>query len=221
MTDIEPRARDIRRRIALAAERAGRDPAGVRLVAVTKTVGAERIREAADAGLGDFGENRVQEAREKAGALGDLNIAWHMVGHLQRNKARLAAGLFELIHSVDSAELLQLLDRYAREAGVVQRVLVQVNLSAEPRKSGVSEDGLGSLIEGARGLGSVRIEGLMTMPPFAEDPELSRPYYARLSTLAGQYGLGELSMGMTGDFEVAVEEGATLVRIGSAIFGQR
>ncbi|GAB4390344.1 MAG: YggS family pyridoxal phosphate-dependent enzyme [Thermodesulfovibrionales bacterium] len=212
---------DIYRRIAHAAMRSGREPDDVKLVAVTKTMPAEAVREAVEAGLRAFGESKVQEARAKAAELRGLNIEWHMVGHLQRNKARQAVEIFELIHSVDSVELLELINRAAALAGKVQRVLVQLNLSGEESKSGAREADLAGFLDAAFGMENVIVEGLMTIPPYSEDPGASRPIYRRLRELAQASGLAELSMGMTGDFEVAIEEGATIVRVGTAIFGER
>jgi pyridoxal phosphate enzyme (YggS family) len=210
------------RRIALAAERAGRDPAAVKLVAVSKTVGAGLIREAIEAGLGVFGESRVQEAQEKATELEGLGVEWHMIGHLQKNKAKTAVGIFELIHSVESAELMEALDRHAGNAGKVQRVLIQVKLAPEDvSKHGASEGEMEALLKRAEGLDHLNVEGLMTIPPFYDEPERGRPLYGMLREMARDLGLKELSMGMTGDFEIAIEEGATMVRVGSAIFGER
>lgn len=226
--ELRENIENVAERISRAAERASRAPGGVRLVAVTKTVSADRVREAAEAGLRVFGENRVQEARAKVEALGRFNegLEWHMLGHLQRNKARQAVAMFELIHSVDSLELLRLVDREARRIGKTQRVLVEVKLSPEEAKHGVAEGELSGLLEEARGLGNVRVEGLMTMPPYFDDPELTRPFYATLQRLkeaaaADGFALAELSMGMTNDFEVAIEEGSTMVRVGTALFGAR
>ncbi len=221
MTDISEFSQAILERMGQAAVRAGRDPRDVRLIAVSKGVGAGRIREAAGAGLRVFGESRVQEAASKARELGDLNIEWHMVGHLQKNKARAAVEIFELIHSVDSISLLELLERHSGACGKHQRVLVQVKLEPEDTKSGIAEDKLEGLLAAAEGMKNLRVEGLMTIPPFFEDPERSRPFYRRLRRLAERYCLDELSMGMTGDFEIAIEEGATMVRVGTAIFGER
>lgn len=210
------------RRMALAAERARRKPSDVTLVAVSKTVDAGAVREAFDAGLRVFGESRVQEAQDKMRELDGLGIEWHMIGHLQKNKAKAASGMFDLIHSVDSAELMEAIDRYAGSLGKVQRVLAQVKLAPEDvTKHGAGEPEVEAMLARARGLQNVVVEGLMTIPPFYDDPELGRPLYARLRELAGAFGLKELSMGMTGDFEIAIEEGATMVRVGSAIFGER
>ncbi len=217
---------EIRYRLAAACARARRDPAQVRLVAVTKTVEPARIREALDAGQTVFGENRVQEALAKMAAVGE-GARWHLVGHLQRNKAKHAVGAFELVHSVDDADLAREIDRRAAASGRVQPVLVQANLSLETTKSGAPEDALPALLDAVRALPHLDLRGLMTIPPPAEDPEASRRWFARLRELrdaaAARLGLPlpELSMGMTDDFEVAVEEGATLVRVGRAVFGER
>jgi len=226
MTDtIRERLLHVHERIRAAARRAGRDPASVTLVAVSKTVPAEVIRQALDAGVRILGENRVQEAKEKIAALPEA-ATWHLVGHLQTNKAKLAVQLFEMIHSVDSVKLLQALDRHGSEAGKRLRCLVEVNLGGEASKSGTMEADARDLIGAARDLAHVQVEGLMTIPPLLPDPEEVRPYFRRLralrDTLQGEgCSLAELSMGMTHDFEVAIEEGATLVRIGTAIFGPR
>lgn len=224
------RASHIYKKISHAAMRAGRDPGEVRLVAVTKTVSIEAIREAIEGGLRIFGENRVQEAQKKI-ASPELNVPgsdleWHLIGHLQRNKARQAVQLFELIQTLDSVALAEDMDRQAERAGKLQRVLVEVKLSEEETKQGVSEEGLVSLVERIGSLGNLKLEGLMTMPPFFEEPEMARPYFRRLREIRDAmekrgFPLRELSMGMSHDFEVAVEEGATLVRIGTALFGER
>ncbi len=218
----------IRERMERSALLAGRRPEEVRLVAVSKMVSADRIREVADAGLRIFGENYIQEAREKAGAVCDLPIEWHFIGHLQTNKAKYAVRQFALIHSVDSAHLIAAIDREAQKLGKVQDVLIQVNVAGETSKSGVEPDALYPLLEAAAAHSHVRVVGLMTMPPYSENPEVVRPYFRILKTLAESYtgivpgiDLRELSMGMSGDFEVAISEGATLVRIGTAIFGER
>lgn len=215
-------------RIAAAAERSGRDPASVRLVAATKTVQPERIKEAVQAGVYIIGENRVQEAREKIRLLGSI-ASWHLIGTLQKNKAKYAVRLFDLIHSVDSLELAQELDRQAAKIGKVQDVLIEVNIAGEMSKSGVRADEAARLVSEAAGLKNISIRGLMTMPPYSEDPEDSRPYFRKLRELSAEIAghgfsgvsMAELSMGMSGDFEVAIEEGATMVRVGTAIFGER
>lgn len=217
----------VRRRIEAAAVRAGRDPASVTLVGVTKTVDAPRIREALEAGLLDAGENRVQEAREKMPLLPET-VRWHLVGHLQSNKALQAARLFRVIHSVDSVELMRRLDAAASKEGRTIDALVQVDLAGEPTKSGVGEEGLDEILEIAASCERIALRGLMILPPYHPDPERARPWFRRLRLLLESVrarhvrpALTELSMGMTEDFEVAIEEGATLVRIGRALFGDR
>jgi hypothetical protein len=222
-------ASDLFKRMSHAAMRAGRMPEEVRLVAVTKTVSIEAIKQAFDIGLRIFGENRVQEAKEKIEALATQTSSgteWHMIGHLQRNKAKQSVRLFNLIHSLDSEGLADDLDREARKIGKVQRVLIQVKLSDEETKSGAAEKGLLQLAEKVVELKNLRLEGLMTIPPFFDDPGRARPYFRRLRELRDGLekkgiSLPDLSMGMSDDFEVAIEEGATLVRIGTAIFGER
>ncbi len=220
----------IYKRIAHAAMKAGRDPHDVRLVAVTKLVDAGLVREAVDAGLREFGENRVQEGRGKVLRLGEevpgSPLAWHLIGHLQKNKAAAAVELFDLIHSVDSPELVEVINKKAEKIGKRQRVLVQVKLSDEESKYGCPKENVLPLLELIRGMKNVKVEGLMTVPPFFDDPEVVRPYFRKLSQLrdyAEEEGfvLPELSMGMSNDFEIAIEEGATIVRIGTAIFGER
>lgn len=219
---------DVRRRIAGAAFRAARDPGGIALVAVTKTVTVERIREAVAAGQTLLGENRVQEARDKAAAVGG-GVTWHMIGHLQKNKAKAAVGIFDAVESLDSLELAVELDRRAGEEGKVLTVLVQVKEAPEATKSGIDPGAAPSLIEALCRLPHLKLAGLMTIPPWPESPEDSRPFFASLRELRERWDgrccpagtLRHLSMGMTADFEVAVEEGATIVRVGSAIFGAR
>ena len=220
----------MRERIATACDRVSRDPAGIRLIGVSKTQPASAIREAFAAGLRDFGENRVQEAETKAAELADLRTAglrFHLIGHLQANKAKKAAALFDTVHSVDGADLAERLARAAADAGRVLPVLVQVDLADEETKFGLAENHLLSTLETMRGQAALRVEGLMVLPPYAEDPEGARPYFRRLRDLrdrASAFGLlaaGELSMGMSHDFEVAIEEGATMVRVGTALFGER
>jgi pyridoxal phosphate enzyme (YggS family) len=227
---IAQRVAAVRERIARAAARASRAPDEVTLIAVSKTFPAAAVREAFAAGVRDFGENRVQEAEEKAPALADLSaqgLRWHLVGHLQSNKARKAVSLFDRIHSVDDAALGPRLEKAAAEKRRVLPVLVQVDLAGEATKFGVSEERLEAVLDALRGLKSVRVEGLMVLPPLEEDPEKSRPYFRRLRELrdgARARNLiqgSHLSMGMSHDLEAAVEEGATLVRVGTAIFGER
>ncbi len=219
----------LRDRLRRAAERAGRDPATVRLVAISKTFGAEHVRAAAAAGQVDFGENRVQEALQKITETADVKIRWHLVGHLQSNKARKAAGAFAVIHSIDNLELLQRLDRDAAAEGTSPEVLVQVDLASEATKFGAPLDEARAIVRAAAECRAVKLAGLMLLPPLLENPEDVRPYFARLRTLGDELVnegvpaplLHELSMGMSHDFEVAVEEGATMVRIGTLIFGAR
>jgi len=225
---IADRVAAVRERIARAAARAGRTPDDVTLVAVAKTHPPERVREAFAAGLRDFGENKVQEAEAKIEALADLAGArWHMVGHLQANKARKAVSLFERIHSLDDVALALRLEKAAAEQGRRVRALVQVDLAGEASKFGLDEARLFPALEALRGLKAVRVEGLMGFPPYEEDPERARPHFRRLreirdKALAGDLLLGgDLSMGMSHDLEVAIEEGATLVRVGTALFGER
>lgn len=226
---LRARLDDVRRRIADAAIRARRDPASIRLVAVSKTVPAEVIRAAFDAGQSDFGENRVQEAIAKSQALADRRPTWHLVGHLQSNKAGKAAEHFQVIHSVDDRPLLEKLDAAAAAAGRRPEILVQVDLADEPTKAGAKPEELRPIFEAASRCRAVRVCGLMLLPPAVDDPNLARPYFAALRDLRDRLVadgidasmLAHLSMGMSHDFEVAVEEGATLVRVGTAIFGER
>lgn len=224
---IADRVAAVRERIARAAERASRSPGDVTLVAISKTHPAEAVRAAFAAGVRDFGENRVQEAEPKIASTADLEASWHLVGHLQSNKARKAAALFGLIQSVDSLDLAQRLARVGAEVGRPVRVLFQVDLAGEETKFGLAESDLLPALEGLRGKEGLRIEGLMVLPPWFDDPERARPYFRRLRSLNDQAhaaGLLEgrhLSMGMSHDFEAAVEEGATIVRVGTAIFGER
>ncbi len=228
MNQISRNLQEIQQRLHEAAQRAGLDPAAVRLVAVTKTVGLNRLQEAVAAGHTLFGENYVQEARAKIAALGP-GLAWHFIGHLQSNKARAAVDLFDLIHSVDRLRLAQALDQAASRLGKVQNILLQVNLAGEASKSGAAPEDVQNLLSNISKMPNLKVLGLMTMPPWFPDPEEARPYFRALRELRDRLrrlhlvegDLGELSMGMTGDFEAAVAEGATLVRIGTAIFGRR
>jgi pyridoxal phosphate enzyme (YggS family) len=226
MNPIAQNLNEVRAVIAAACRRAGRDPGQVRLVAVSKTVDLERIRAAIAAGQDLFGENYLQEAAGKIAALG-RQLSWHLVGHLQTNKARGAVDLFDLIHSVDRGKLARALDAAAARLGKVQDVLIQVNQGGEETKSGVEPAAALALLQEVARLPHLRVLGLMTMPPWFLDPEQARPYFRalrelrdRLRDLSG-LPLTELSMGMSDDFPVAVEEGATLVRVGTAIFGPR
>lgn len=221
VVDMALRISELYKRMAHACMRAGRETHAVRMIAVSKTVPASQVRRAYDAGIREFGENRIQEAEGKMAELGDLVVNWHMIGHLQSNKVKSAVRLFDVIHSVDSLKLMRLIDRHAGEAHKVQRILIQVKLSEEESKSGVDESGLGEMMDASASLKNIRVEGLMAVPPFFDDPEDARPYFRRLKDLADGFGLWELSMGMTGDFEAAIQEGATMIRVGSAIFGER
>jgi pyridoxal phosphate enzyme (YggS family) len=227
---IRDRVTAVRERITRAAERAARTPDEITLVAVSKTHPAEAVREAFAAGLRVFGENRVQEAEPKIASTTDLagpGLRWHLVGHLQSNKARRAAGLFDLVQSVDSLDLATRLAGLGAGRGRPVRALLQVDLAGEQTKFGLPEAELLPTLEALRGLEGIRIEGLMVLPPLFEDPEAARPFFRRLRELrdqAASEGLlaaRELSMGMSHDLEVAVEEGATMVRVGTAIFGER
>jgi pyridoxal phosphate enzyme (YggS family) len=225
---ITERVAAVRERIARAAERASRPPADVTLVAVSKTHPTEAVRAAFAAGVRDFGENRVQEAEPKIAGTSDLAGArWHLVGHLQSNKVRRAAALFGLVQSIDSVELAERLARAGEESGREVRGLVEVDLAGEATKYGLPEAELLPALQALRGRAGLRLEGLMLLPPLLEDPEALRPFFRRLRALRdralgeGFIAAGELSMGMSHDFEAAVEEGATLVRVGTAIFGER
>jgi pyridoxal phosphate enzyme (YggS family) len=219
---------DVRARIARAAGRAGRDPSSIRLIAVSKTFPAEYVRAAADAGQIDFGENKVQEALSKMDQTSDLHVRWHLIGHLQSNKAKKAAR-FDLVHSVDAPALVEKLDEAAAAAARRIDLLVQVDLAGEATKHGAREDELIAIFDRIRSARSCRCVGLMILPPAVIDPDAARPYFRELrdvrERLLARGGdasmLQELSMGMSHDFEVAVEEGATMVRVGTAIFGGR
>ncbi len=228
MDQIKQNLEEINRRLNDAARRAGREPAEIRLVAVTKTVSPERLQEALAAGQSLFGENYVQEAKTKIASLRP-DLTWHFIGHLQSNKARVAVELFDLIHSVDRLSLAQALEQAASRQGKVQNILLQVNLAGEESKSGTAPANAQALLLAISQMPHLRVLGLMTMPPWFDEPERVRPYFKELRELRDRLrrlklvegDLPELSMGMTGDFEVAVAEGATLVRIGTAIFGRR
>lgn len=219
----------VRSRIERAALGAGRSPTDIRLVAVSKTFGPECIRAAAAAGQLDFGENKVQEALAKMPALADLPLRWHLIGHLQSNKARKAVGPFALVHSVDGLELLRRLDRIAAETGRRIEVLVQLDLAGEVTKFGLPPEELDSVLDAARDLEHARVRGLMLLPPWFDDSEQTRPFFRRLREIRDRQLdrgvpsdlLRDLSMGMSHDFEVAIAEGATIVRVGTAIFGRR
>lgn len=227
---IASNVRAVRERIARACDRAGRDPAAVRLVGVSKTFPLTHVEAAVAAGLTDLGENRVQEAVAKVAQAADLGpLTWHLIGHLQSNKARRAVVAMAWVHSVDSVELLRRLERAAREEGATAEALVQVDLAGEQAKSGAMPDAVQHVLAAAAECRAVSVRGLMVLPPWSPDPERTRPYFRRLRQLRDRLAdagvprqrLGELSMGMSNDFEAAVEEGATLVRVGTAIFGRR
>jgi len=235
---LRARLGEIEERVERALDRSGRPAGSVTIVGVSKTVPAAVVRAAFAAGIRHVGENRVQEGREKQAALDDLPLTWHLVGHLQRNKVRYVVGSWALIHSLDRLALAEELDRRARLAGTVVDCLVQVNIGGEASKSGVAPDGLMALLESLAPLEGIRVRGLMTIPPPADDPQRTRPYFAELRRLAEQVstafpagseasGAGarirmeHLSMGMSSDYPVAVEEGATIIRVGEALFGPR
>ncbi len=226
--EIRKNIQAIRERIAAAASRSGRQVSDIRLMAVTKTVEESRVRRALEAGIDLCGENYIQESRTKVEAIGHPP-QWHMIGHLQTNKAKYAVRLFDMVESVDRLELAVELDRRAKAAGRVLPVLIEVNSGGELTKSGVAPEEALALIQKVAPLENLLIQGLMTMPPWFDDPGSARPYFAALRTLRDRIAaegidrvsLGILSMGMTDDYEVAVEEGATIVRIGRGIFGER
>ncbi len=228
-TDIAQRLAGVRERLRQSALSAGRSPDDVRLLAVSKTFSLDHVRAAAAAGQQDFGENRVQEALQKMDGSADLRIRWHLIGTLQSNKVRKAAARFSAIHSVDSLPLLEAIDRSAAQPRGGPELLVQVDLAGEATKHGAPPLEATEIVKAAAGLRSARVVGLMTIPPFFDDPEDSRPFFAQLRDLRTallKEGLDpavlrELSMGMSHDFEIAVQEGATIVRLGTAIFGKR
>jgi len=229
MTDIEENVGRVQERIAAACRRCGRRPGDVKLLAISKTFPPESIRAAYEVGLRDFGENRVQEAKAKRPALEDLSITWHLVGHLQTNKAKAARELFQWVDTVDSFRLAQKLEQAAVPGGGRLPLLLEVNMGGEESKAGVGESETAQLAEQISQLATLEIRGLMVIPPYFADPEQVRPYFRRLRELAQEIdarnivnvSMRELSMGMSHDFEVAIEEGATIIRVGTAIFGQR
>ena len=229
MPTIAERLQHVRLRLDEAAVGAGRLPSSVRLVAVSKTFPNSAIREAYEAGQRDFGENRVQEGLQKIRETADLSIRWHLLGHLQTNKARKAGQAFAVVQSVDSVELLKKLDEAAGETGQTLDLLIQVDLAKEATKFGAPPEQVPRILDAARACQAARVVGLMTLPPVPDSPEDARPWFKRLRDLRDEWVtagvppsmLAELSMGMSGDFEVAVQEGATVVRVGSAIFGSR
>jgi PLP dependent protein len=227
--ELEDNIARVRERIATACRRAGRTPESIKLVAVSKTVPSPLIRRAYEAGVHDFGENRVQEAVDKRAALSDLAAVWHLIGHLQTNKAKSARELFQWVHSVDSVRVAQKLDQGALRREDRLPVLIQIRLGDEPTKSGVQESEAVRLAEQVSMLGTLELRGLMVLPPYFADAEQARPFFRRLREVARtvesaglpNVAMQELSMGMSHDFEVAIEEGATIVRVGTAIFGER
>jgi hypothetical protein len=220
MSEVAENLARVRERVARAAERAGRRPDDVLLIGVSKTVEAARIRQAIEAGVPALGENRVQEAKEKVAALG-RPVPWHLIGHLQTNKVRDALALFDLIHSLDRLELAQECERRASQQGRAVEMLVQVNVGGEASKGGFEPGELAEALEAISRLAHVRVGGLMTIPPVVTRAEDARGWFRTLAELGKRHGLPELSMGMSADFEVAIEEGATMVRVGTAIFGPR
>jgi len=228
-SEIPGRLARIRERIADAAGRAGRSPDDVRLIAVSKTHPIDAVRAAADAGQRDFGENKVQEALQKIAQSADNRLKWHLLGHLQSNKARKAAGAANTIHAIDSVDLLKRIDQAAGAAGRTVEVLIQVDLALEETKFGAPVSAVATIVQAAGNCTAARLIGLMLLPPPADNPEDARPWFARLRALRDELlesgvaaeRVRELSMGMSHDFEVAIEEGATMVRVGTAIFGER
>jgi pyridoxal phosphate enzyme (YggS family) len=226
---VRARLADVRDRIARAAARAGRDPSRIRLIAISKTFGADAVRTAAGEGQIDFGENKLQEAQQKRQELTDLPLKWHLVGHLQSNKARKAAAEFDVIHAIDSVLLLERIDEAAAAIGRRVELLVQVDLAREPTKHGALMEELGPIFDAARRASAINLIGLMLLPPAVDNPEAARPWFRKLRGLRDTLQaegvpanmLTELSMGMSHDYEIAVEEGATFVRVGTAIFGRR
>jgi len=223
MSTIRENLSIVRERIERAAQKAGRDPKEINLVAVSKTVEVARIKEAIEAGVSILGENYVQEAQKKIEAIG-RPVSWHFIGHLQSNKARYAVRLFDIVHSTDSIPLAEELNRRAEQEDRVIKVMIEVNLSKEATKFGTDEERVSNLAKRIQALKHLSLEGLMTMPPYFDSPEMSRPYYTALRELKEEMTqegipMKELSMGMSNDFEIAIEEGATYVRIGTAIFG--
>jgi pyridoxal phosphate enzyme (YggS family) len=226
---IAQNLQSVRSRVDAAARRAGRDPAAIRLIAVSKTFSADAVRAAWSAGQVDFGENKVQEGLQKIGDTADIKIRWHLIGHLQSNKAKKAATAFHCIHSIDSIELLRKIDAAAADAGIAPEILVQVDLAREATKFGAAADDARRIVDATQSLRAARMTGLMLIPPWNEDQEQTRPWFIRLRELRealvsegiAAASLAQLSMGMSHDFEAAIEEGATMVRIGTAIFGKR
>ena len=229
MDSIKDRLEKVKDRIQRAAEGCHRDPETIRLVAVSKTMPVSKVQEAIQAGVTVLGENYVQEARDKINSLISFAVSWHFIGHLQSNKAKYAVRLFDLIHSVDSLKLARELNKQAQKNAKIQQILIQVNISQEETKSGICVEDAVNLISEISRMENLSIKGLMTMPPYFNQPEKVQPFFTALRELRDQIeskaipnvSMDQLSMGMTGDFEVAIEEGATMVRVGTAIFGER
>ena len=226
---MKSRLEKVLHRIKQTAEDCNRSASSIRLIAVSKTMPAAVVEEAINAGVTDLGENYIQEAKEKINTLAMHPVTWHFIGHLQSNKAKYAVRMFDLIHSVDSLKLAKELDKYAKKIDKIQSILVQVNIAREDSKSGIDVEGTSQLLNEICQLENIAVKGLMTMPPYFNAPEKVRPFFSNLRVLRDQIlrenipniSMEELSMGMTGDFEVAIQEGATMVRIGTAIFGER
>ena len=229
MNDIASNIAIVRERIAAAARAAGRAPDEVRLLAVSKTFSADHVRAAYATGQRDFGENKVQEGLQKRDETAELEIRWHLIGHLQSNKVKKAAPVFAAIHAIDSVDLLRRVDQAAGEQGAAPEIYIQVDLAGEATKFGAPEADVPGIARAAVGCRAARLKGLMLLPPWFDDPEQARPYFRRLRDLRDRLvvdgidrsHLRDLSMGMSHDFEVAIQEGATLVRVGTAIFGKR
>jgi len=226
---LKERIKRVQQRIRETAQACNRPEDSIRLVAVSKTMPAEIVKEAIEAGMTDFGENYIQEAREKTAALVRYPVTWHYIGHLQSNKAKYAVRMFDFIHSVDSLKLAGELDKCAKKIDKVQSILIQVNVAKEDSKSGVYAEDAMQLLKEISQFENLAVKGLMTMPPYFNAPEKVRPFFAALRELGDHIknenipniSMDELSMGMTGDFEAAIQEGATMVRVGTAIFGER
>ena len=226
---MKNRIRNLKKRMEEAAASCGRSADEITLIAVSKTKSPDMVRQAAEAGLTVFGENYIQEARDKIKTISLSGLSWHFIGHLQRNKAKYAVKLFDLIHTVDSLKLAGELDKQAEKIGKVQDVLIQINTGMEESKSGISERDAMDLARNMSGLQHIKVKGLMTIPPFFDAPEKVTPFFKALRHLRDRIGeehipniqMDELSMGMTGDFEAAIQEGATFIRVGTAIFGRR
>jgi len=221
--NLEARFKEIKNKINLAAEKAKRNAGEIKLVAVSKTQPSEILRKALETGINIFGENKIQEAEDKILEIGQEKAEWHLIGHLQSNKARKAVKLFDVIHTIDSVELAERLERICKEEGRADlSVLIQVDLGGEQTKSGVSENNLPGLVKFLKSCENIKFDGFMILPPFFEDSEKTRPFFKRLREIRDEMlPNGELSMGMSHDFEAAIEEGATIVRVGTAIFGER